>query len=230
MNTLHVEPTHEPTVTRDASAYIDSRVEPIITASYLKVAVLALGCVALLLGGLLVRATRAFYDRPMIVVRVNDVGHAEVVDYRDASLQSGEASNRYYLRMWAILYYQRNRHTIRRDYGSALYFMNGDLQQIAIQNEQKDKAVFNYERDTAAPYVDVEVKNVALDTLRQSPYGARITFDRIFTDPHDNRELKREHWETNVTYTFRARVANDELPVNPLGLTIIRFHEDQTFQ
>ncbi|MGB7167386.1 MAG: VirB8/TrbF family protein, partial [Acidobacteriaceae bacterium] len=87
----------------------------------------------------------------------------------------------------------------------------------------------SYRNDSTLPYVDVEVKNVILDDLRQSPYSARIEFDKVFTNPADHTELKREHWVASVTYVFREVVKNNELAVNPLGLTIVRFRADQAF-
>ncbi|MGH9771079.1 MAG: VirB8/TrbF family protein [Candidatus Acidiferrales bacterium] len=41
--------------------------------------------------------------------------------------------------------------------------------------------------------------------------------------------LKREQWTASVTYVFRENVKNNELVVNPLGLTIVRFRADQAF-
>jgi type IV secretion system protein VirB5 len=76
----------------------------------------------------------------------------------------------------------------------------------------------------------VTVKNVILDDQRQSPYSARIEFEKIFTNPSDHTELRREQWTTSVTYVFRETVKNNELAVNPLGLTIVRFRADQAFK
>ena len=75
----------------------------------------------------------------------------------------------------------------------------------------------------------MEVKNVVLDDLRQSPYSARIEFERVYSSPTDHTELKRERWTASVTYVFRDSVKNNALAVNPLGLTIVRFRADQAF-
>ena len=53
--------------------------------------------------------------------------------------------------------------------------------------------------------MDVEVKNVILDNLRQSPYSARIEFEKVYSNPADHPELKRERWTATVTYVFRER-------------------------
>jgi len=43
-------------------------------------------------------------------------------------------------------------------------------------------------------------------------------------------EQKRGFWTANVVYTFRDQVRNEMLPINPLGLTITYFREDQAFR
>ena len=130
---------------------------------------------------------------------------------------------------WTELYFSRNRFTIERDQTSSLYFLNGDVQRAVIEQERKNKIIETYVKDGMLPYVDVEVKTVALDDLRQSPYSARIEFEKVYTNPSDHTELKRERWIASVTYVFRDNVKNNELAVNPLGLTIVRFRADQAF-
>jgi len=98
-----------------------------------------------------------------------------------------------------------------------------------IDQERKDNSIQNYVKDSTLPYVDVEIKNVILDDLRQSPYSARIEFEKVYSNPSDHIELKRDRWTVSVTYVFRENVQNDELAVNPLGLTIVRFRADQAF-
>ena len=103
------------------------------------------------------------------------------------------------------------------------------MQRAVIEQERKDNIIQTYVKDATLPYIDVEVKNVVLDDLRQSPYSARIEFERVYTNPADHTELKRERWTASVTYVFRESVKNDELAVDPLGLTIVRFRADQAF-
>ncbi len=129
----------------------------------------------------------------------------------------------------ADLYFSRNRFTIERDQMNALYFLNGDVQRAVIDQERKGNFIQTYVKDTGLPFVDIEIKNVILDDLRQSPYSARIEFEKVFTNPADHSEEKRERWTATVTYVFRENVKNNELSVNPLGLTIVRFRADQAF-
>ena len=76
----------------------------------------------------------------------------------------------------------------------------------------------------------MKIKNIVLGNLRHPPYSALIEFERIFTNPTDQSVLKREQWTASVTYVFLDKVKNEELAVNPLGLTIIHFHADQAFE
>src|SRR5215467_8930078 len=218
-----------PEITRAAERYLEQYGDPIVMNTYLKVTVLVLASISFVLAGLVFKSQRALADIHPMIVRINDVGRAEAIDYRNFQYRPQEAENKYYLSRWAELYFSRNRFTIERDQTSALYFLNGDVQRAVIDQERKDNSIQNYVKDSSLPYVDIEVKNVILDDLRQSPYFARIEFEKVYSNPADHSELKQERWTATVTYVFRENVKNNELAVNPLGLTIVRFRADQAF-
>jgi type IV secretion system protein VirB5 len=216
-------------LTRAAERYLESNAEPLVMNTYLKITILCLVVVCMALAAAVFKSQKALASAKPMIVRINDVGHAEAVDYRNFAYRPQEAENKYYLTRWAELYFSRNRYTIERDQTSALYFLNSDVQRAVIEQERKDNIIVNYRADSTLPYVDVEVKNVVLDDLRQSPYSARIEFEKVYTNPADHAELKRERWTASVTYVFRDLVKNNELAVDPLGLTIVRFRADQAF-
>jgi type IV secretion system protein VirB5 len=219
-----------PEITRGAERYLEQYSEPLVMNTYLKVTILVLAVVCLALAGLVFRSQMALASVHPLIIRINDVGRAEAIDYRNFQYRPQEAENKYYLTRWAELYFSRNRFTIERDQTNSLYFLNGDVQRAVIDQERKDNIIGNYTKDSTLPFVDVEVKNVILDDLRQSPYSARIEFEKVFTNPSDHSELRREQWTASVTYVFRETVKNNELAVNPLGLTIVRFRADQAFE
>jgi type IV secretory pathway TrbF-like protein len=219
----------QPEITRAGGKYLEQYGEPLVMNTYLKISVLVLCAVCLALTALVYRSQNALASMHPMIVRINDVGRAEAIDYRNFQYRPQEAENKYYLSRWAELYFSRNRFTIERDQTNALYFLNGDVQHAAIDQERKDNVIQTYVRDSGLPFVDVQVKNVVLDDLRQSPYSARIEFEKVFTNPADHSEVKRERWTATVTYVFRENVKNNELAVNPLGLTIVRFRADQAF-
>jgi len=225
--TTATKPT--PEITRAAERYLEQYGDPLVMNTYLKVMILVLVVVCLALTALVFKSQRALVNMRPLIIRINDVGRAEAIDYRNFQYRPQEAENKYYLTRWAELYFSRNRFTIERDQTDALYFLNSDVQRAVIAQEQKANVIQNYRTDSTLPYVDVEVKNVILDDLRQSPYSARIEFEKVYTNPTDHTELKREQWTASVTYVFRSVVKNEELTVNPLGLTIVRFRADQGF-
>ena len=226
---MSVQTKSTPEITRAAERYLEQYGDPLVMNTYLKVTILCLVVVCLALAALAYKSQRALVNSHPMIVRIDDVGHAEAIDYRNFQYRPQEAENKYYLTRWAELYFSRNRFTIERDQTNALYFLNSDVQRAVIEQERKDNIILTYRNDSTLPYVDVEVKNVVLDDLRVSPYSARIEFEKVYTNPADHTELKRERWTASVTYVFRENVKNDELAVNPLGLTIVRFRADQAF-
>jgi type IV secretory pathway TrbF-like protein len=217
-------------ITRAAERYLEQHGDPLVMNTWLKVTILVLAVVCIALAVLLYRGQMALANVHPLIVRINDVGRAEAIDYRNFQYRPQEAENKYYLTRWAELYFSRNRFTIERDQTNSLYFLNGDVQRAVIDQEREDNIIANYAKDSSLPFIDMEVKNVILDDLRQSPYSARIEFEKIFTNPSDHTELRREQWTASVTYVFRETVKNNELAVNPLGLTIVRFRADQAFE
>jgi type IV secretory pathway TrbF-like protein len=226
---MNVESNATPEITRAAERYLEQYGDPLVMNTYLKVTILVLALISLMLGALVFRSQKALANFHPLVVRIDDVGHAEAVDLRDFTYRPKEAENKYYLSRWTELYFGRNRYTIQRDFTSSLYFMNADVQRAVVEDYRKNKTIDTFVRDSTIPYVDIEVKNVILDDLRQSPYWARIEFLKIYENPSDHSEVKRERWTASVTYVFRDAVQNGEIQVNPLGLTIVKFRADQAF-
>jgi type IV secretory pathway TrbF-like protein len=220
---------HSPEITRAAEKYLEQYGEPLVMNTYLKITVLVLAVICLALAFLVFKSQAALAAMHPMIVRINDVGRAEAIDYRNFQYRPQEAENKYYLSRWAELYFSRNRFTIERDQTNSLYFLNADVQRAVIEQERKNSVIQTYIRDSMLPFVDIEVKNVVLDDLRQAPYSARIEFEKVYTNPADHSEVKRERWTATVTYVFRENVKNNELAVNPLGLTIVRFRADQAF-
>ena len=218
-----------PDISRAAERYLEQYGDPLVTNTYLKIAMLCLAGLCVMLGLLVFKSQKALASAKPFIIRISDVGHAEAIDYRNFDYRPQEAENKYYLTRWANLYFGRNRYTIERDQTQALYFLNADVQRAVIEQEQKNNTMPIYVKDSTLPYVDIEVKNVILDDLRQSPYSARIEFDKVFTNSGDQSVLKREKWTATVTYVFNPQVSNEKTTVDPLGLTVIRFRVDQAF-
>src|ERR1700749_3347130 len=154
-----------PEITRAAERYLEQNGDPLLKNTYLKITILVLAVVCLTLAALTFESQKSLANMHPMIVRINDVGRAEAIDYRNFQYRPQEAENKYYLTRWAELYFSRNRFTIERDQTSSLYFLNGDVQRAVIDQERKDNIIQAYINDSALPYVDVEVKKVVLDDL-----------------------------------------------------------------
>ena len=220
----------DPALTRAAQRYLEQYGEPLVMNTYLKVTVLILGLLCAGLIAALLRQQKALSEIRPLIIRVSDVGRAEAIDYNAFAYKPQEAENRYYLAQWATLYYSRNRYSIQRDFTNSLYFLDSELERSVTDHYREAKVIESFVSDSTSPNVDIEIKNVSIEDLRQSPYKAQIEFVKIFTNPADHSEIKRERWTAHVVYTFREHVANQMLLVNPLGLTIHYYREDQAFE
>ena len=75
----------------------------------------------------------------------------------------------------------------------------------------------------------MRVKNVTLEDLRQPPYRATVDFDKVYLSPATRAEVRRETYVAHVAFVMDDHVDNARIPINPLGLTITYFREDQAF-
>jgi type IV secretion system protein VirB5 len=121
--TMTVETKASPEITRAAERYLEQYGDPLVMNTYLKVTILVLAAVCLILAGLTYKSQKALASMHPMIVRINDVGHAEAIDYRNFQYRPQEAENKYYLSRWAELYFSRNRFTIERDQTQSLYFL-----------------------------------------------------------------------------------------------------------
>ena len=221
---------------RDASfenakrLYLESYGDPMVTNTYLKIALalLALVCVALALIDL--RTIRTFKNFRPLVIRINELGRAEAIDYHNLEYQPQDAEAKYFLSQFCALYYRRNRYTIHDDFAKSLYFLDGKLTDGILDAYRRDDTLRKFISNSALPEIDIEVKKVALEQLQNPPFRARVDFYMVYYAPADRSELKRDLYTANFVFIFKSHVANELIPINPLGLTITYFREDQAFK
>ena len=208
--------------------YLEQYGDPMVTNTYLKI---ALTLVCLIAAGLLVlnwKTIRTFENFRPLVIRIDDLGRAEAINYHNLEYQPQDAEAKYFLSQFCELYYRRNRYTIQSDFARALYFLDGKLANGILDAYRKDDIIKKFLTNTGLPEVDVEVKKVALEEM-QPPYKARVDFYMVYYSP-DHTELKRDLYTANFVFVFRKHVPNELIPINPLGLTISYFREDQAFK
>lgn len=197
--------------------------------TYLKIAVLCLCLVCVGLVFLNFKTIQAAHNLKPLVIRINDVGRAQAVNYDSLEYRPQEAEIRYFLIQFVQAYYGRIRPTVKENYTRSLYFLDGRLADAIMEANKKSKAIESF---LAAPAeeIDIQVKNVAIEDLRKAPYKATVDFEKVYYAVADHAEIRREKFVASFIFTIKEQVANNLIPVNPLGLAITYFREDQAFQ
>ena len=163
------------------------------------------------------------------MIRINDIGQAEAVNYSSFAYKPQEAEIKYFLSEFCRRYYGRNRYTIRDNFRQALLFTDGQLASSIAEAWKKDKIIDNYLQNQQAD-IDVDVVKVSIEDLRSAPYKASVDFYEVFYNPLDRTETRRVLYTAHFVFFFRDSVPNDLIQVNPLGLSITYFREDAAFQ
>jgi type IV secretory pathway TrbF-like protein len=221
---------HDPSFQDAKRLYLESCGDPMVTNTYLKIALVLLSFIAVALALLDLRTIRTFENFRPLVIRIDDLGRAEAINYHNFEYKPQDAEAKYFLSEFTNLYYRRNRYTIQNDFAKSLYFLDGKLANGILDAYHKDDIIRKFLTNSTAPEVDVDVKKVALEELETPPFRARVDFYLVYYSPADHSELKRDLYTANFVFTFQSKVPNDLIPINPLGLTISYFREDQAFK
>ena len=196
--------------------------------TYLQIALVVLSGVCLGLIGLDLWTFNQMRHIKPIVIRINDVGHAEAVKSSDLDYQPQESEIKYFLIDFVERHYGRIRTTLRDNYARSLYFLDGRLADAVIEANKKTNVIESF-LTGASEEIEVAVKNVAIEDLRKPPYRAVVDFEKLYLAP-DRTVTRREKYVANIVFAVKDHVPNAMVPVNPLGLTITYFREDQAFQ
>jgi type IV secretion system protein VirB5 len=208
--------------------YVEQFGSLIVMNTYLKVAVVLLCLVSLGLVALNFKTYRAFRDLKPLVIRINDVGRAEAIRYDSLEYHPQEAELKYFLVQFVELYYSRMRATVRGNYARSLYFLDAKLADAVIEAGKKTKVIEQFLTSNSEE-IEVRVNNVSIEDLRQAPYRATVDFEKIYYGA-DHTQIRSEKYVGNLVFTVKDHVPNAMIPVNPLGLVITYFREDQAFR
>ena len=163
-----------------------------------------------------------------MLFRSNDLGRAEALKYATLEYHPQDKEIKYFLIDFVQRHYSRMRATLRDNYARSLYFLDGRLADALIEANKKNSALESFLAGIGEE-IEVTVKNVAIEDLRDPPYRATVDFEKVYYAP-DHVVVRREKYVANVVFVIKEQVPNSMVPVNPLGLTITYFREDQAFQ
>jgi type IV secretory pathway TrbF-like protein len=208
--------------------YVEHYGSTLVMNRYLKVALLCLSLVTVALVGLTIATQRTYAHVKPLVIRIDDVGHATAVTYDSLTYTPQAPELKYFLVQFITKHYSRMRATVRQQYAESLYFLDGRLADATMDANKKSGVIERF-LASGGEEIDIRVKNVTLEDLRQPPYRATVEFDQVHLAPVTRAELRRDTFVAHVVFVLRDQIDNARIPINPLGLTITYFREDQAF-
>jgi type IV secretory pathway TrbF-like protein len=228
MNDAHLLPLPSADFNAAKRQYLELYGSLAVMNTYLKIALLGMCLVCLGLVFVDVKIYRLFQNFKPLVIRINEVGRAEAMNYASFEYHPQETEIKYFLIQFVQQHYGRMRATVQENYARSLYFLDGRLADAVIEANKKAKTIETFLTDHADE-VEVRVKNVSIEDLRKTPYRATVDYEKVYYEA--NRvETRRERYVGNFVFEVREHVPNTLVPINPLGLTITYFREDQAFQ
>jgi type IV secretion system protein VirB5 len=208
--------------------YVEQYGSTLVMNTYLKIALLCLSLVTVGLIALAFRIQRAAEHVKPLVIRIDDVGRASAITDANLVYTPQAPELKYFLVQFVAAHYSRMRATVRQQYAESLYFLDGRLADATIDANKKAGTIERFLAGSSEE-IEVHVKSVTLDDLRQPPYRATVEFDKVYLAPATRAELKRDTFIAHVVFVLKEAVDNARIPINPLGLTITYFRDDQAF-
>lgn len=227
---MAIETKQDPTFNAAKQLYAEQFGDAIVTNTYLKIALLTMALVATGLIYANIKTARMIQNFKPLVIRINDIGRAEAIKYDTLGYKPEDAEVKYFLSDFCRLYYGRNHYTMRDNFKKSLLFMEAQLANSVAEAYRKNHTVEGYLQDQSAADIDVEVEKVSIEDLRSAPYKATVDFYEIFFSPVQHVEVKRTLYTAHFVFLFRDSVPNELIQVNPLGVAITYFREDEAFQ
>ena len=202
----------------------------LVMNTYLKIALVLVSLVALGLLALNFHTATKYAQVKPLVIRIDDVGRAEAVQYDATAYQPQATELRYFLTQFIVKHLSRLRATVRREYPESLLFLEPLLADATIAQNDQSRVLDSFLTNPSADEVDIVVQNVSLSELAKPPFKASISFQKVLYTPGTRQERTRQTLIAQVDFVLREHVPNEFVRVNPLGLQITYFRVDQAFE
>src|SRR5207253_2741557 len=221
-----LHPTHiEGTIRQFAKEQAAVRVQN----THLKIGLgLSLVAVVALVGFQFRQANQLAHVKP-VIVRIDEIGRHDVVDYDVATAKFANANwLRRDLTTFVTKHYSRMRGSLRRDFPDSLYFLEAKLADRTMRDAKK--ALDTFMTTPGTDETDVYVKQVKLVEITTLPYRAEVDFEQQYYQP-GTREARRkpELFTVYIDFSTNDTVPTSFVPINPLGLQIANLRVEQAF-
>src|SRR5947207_6739700 len=113
----------------------------LVMNTYLKIALLLVSLVSLGLVGLNFRTQSKFANVKPLVVRIDEVGRAEAVQYDASAYQPQAPELRYFLTQFVVKHFSRIRATVQREDPDSPSFLEPTLAEATIAQTDQDRPI-----------------------------------------------------------------------------------------
>ena len=173
-------------------------------------------------------------------IRIDELGRAQAIQYTDLNYSPREGEVRTYITDWANYRYTLNRETVAKKYPLNYYFLSQPLASQLMTEDTTDhkvSAVLSGQMEQNEVDVrNVQITSMSEETVQETTIArgtALVDIDKLFSN-RTTQEPRTEHWMLSVTYYLnpkqisqQSRIFPQFETINPLGLTIIEFHENR---
>src|SRR6267142_6914827 len=202
----------------------------LVMNTYLKIALVLVSLLALGLLVLNARTQQQYAHVKPLVVRIDEVGRAEAVQYDATAYHAQPPELRYFLTQFVVKHFSRLRATVQREYPDSLFFLDPTLADATIAQNEQSRVLETFLTNPSADEVDIVVQNVSLSELAKPPYKASVSFQKLLYSPGTRQERARRTFIAQIDFALRDHVPNEFVRVNPLGLQASYFRVDQAFE
>lgn len=156
-----------------------------------------------------------------IVVRVDEVGRAEVIDYNPsrATQTQEDPTTLYFLNSFVHDHFARRRALGADPWQRSLHFMAPELVGRVVDSERRTQDLARYLADPGSDDQLVENLVVRIIPQPQPPYQAEVRYDLV---PHNRGGVPGVPISYTLTlqFVFVASVPPESQLINPLGLLV----------
>jgi type IV secretion system protein VirB5 len=202
----------------------------LVMNTYLKIALVLVSLVAVGLLALNFYTARRYANVRPLVIRIDEVGRAEAVQYDATGYKPQAPELRYFLTQFVVKHFSRLRATVQREYPDSLLFLDAALANATIAQNEQSRVIETFLTNPSADEVDVTVQNVSLTELSTTPFKASVSFQKLLYAPGTRHERARQTYVAQIDFVLRDHVPNEFVRVNPLGLQVTYFRIDQAFE
>ena len=198
--------------------------ETVSSNRHLRLLSMGLGGLTLLLAVVVVRLGFREMPRP-IVVRVDEVGRAEALNYKAVEAKSDplDPTTKYFLNRFIHDHYARRAATVQEHWTRSLRFLTTDLANAAFQVENRNIALVA----ARAASEETKVENIVLriHANRSPPHGATADFELVRI--RQEKEVGREKWSLSLQFSYITRIPPDLMIHNPMGIVVTYLQADR---